>query len=52
MTGPSDSVIAGLDPAISIPHQIANDAIPVSNDPMETAGAYPHMAVLALAIIR
>ena len=31
--------MAGLDPAISHPHQIANDAIPVSNHPMEMTGS-------------
>ena len=31
-------VMAGLDPAIGHPHQCANDAIPVSNYPMEIAG--------------
>ena len=31
-------VMAGLDPAISYPHRIANDAIPVSNHPMVMAG--------------
>jgi len=31
--------MAGLDPAIGYPHQIANDAIPVSNHPMEMAGS-------------
>ena len=30
--------MAGLDPAIGYPHQFANDAIPVSNHPMEMAG--------------
>jgi len=33
--------MAGLDPAIGYPHQIANDAIPVSNHPMEMAGVEP-----------
>ncbi len=28
----------GLDPAIGYPYQIANDAIPVSNHPMEMTG--------------
>jgi hypothetical protein len=28
-------VMAGLEPAITNPHQFANDAIPVSNHPME-----------------
>jgi hypothetical protein len=27
--------MAGLDPAIGYPHQLANDAIPVTNHPME-----------------
>src|ERR1700722_13683417 len=31
--------LVGLDPAIGYPHQIANDAIPVSNHPMEMAGS-------------
>jgi hypothetical protein len=31
-------VMAGLDPAIGYPRQFANDAIPVSNHPMEMAG--------------
>ena len=34
----SPPVMAGLDPAISYPHQIANDAIPGSNHPMVMAG--------------
>ncbi len=34
-------VMAGLDPAIGYPHQIANDAIPVSNHPMEMTGSSP-----------
>jgi hypothetical protein len=38
-----DTVMAGLDPAIGYPHQIANDAIPVSNHPMEMAGSSPAM---------
>jgi hypothetical protein len=29
----------GLDPAIGYPHQIANDAISVSNHPMQMAGS-------------
>ena len=33
--------MAGLDPAIGYLHQFANDAIPVSNHPMEMAGASP-----------
>jgi hypothetical protein len=36
----------GLDPAIGYPHQIANDAIPVSNRPMEVAGSSPAMTWL------
>ena len=32
-TGPSALVMVGLDPAISHPHQFANDAIPVRNHP-------------------
>jgi hypothetical protein len=32
-------VMAGLDPAISYPHQIANDAVPVSDHPMEMTGS-------------
>jgi hypothetical protein len=31
-------VMVGLDPAIGYPHQCPNDAIPVSNHPMEMAG--------------
>ena len=38
--------MAGLDPAIGYPHQIANDAIPVSNHPMEMAGSSPAMTWL------
>ena len=38
--------MAGLDPAIGYPHQIANDAIPVSNHPMEMAGSSPAMTSL------
>ena len=30
--------MAGLDPAITRPQQYANDAIPVSNQPMAMAG--------------
>ncbi len=33
----------GLDPAIGYPSQIANDAIPVSNHPMEMSGSSPVM---------
>ena len=33
----------GLDPAIGYPHQIANDAIPVSNHPMTMTGSSPVM---------
>jgi hypothetical protein len=33
----------GLDPAIGYPGQIANDAIPVSNHPMEMTGSSPLM---------
>src|SRR5580704_12486693 len=33
--------MAGLDPAIGYPHQIANAAIPVSNHPMQMAGSSP-----------
>ena len=29
--------MAGLDPAIGYPHQFANDAIPLSNHPMQMA---------------
>ena len=36
-------VMDGLDPAIGYPHQIANDAIPVSNHPMEMIGLSPVM---------
>ena len=38
--------MAGLDPAIAYPHQIANDAIAVSNHPMEMAGSSPTMTWL------
>ena len=38
--------MAGLDPAIGYPHQFANDAIPVSNHPMEMAGSSPAMTWL------
>src|SRR5580704_1527415 len=38
--------MAGLDPAIGYPHQFANDAIPVSNHPMEMAGSNPAMTWL------
>ena len=31
-------VMAGLDPAISYPHQFTNDAIPVGNHPMKMTG--------------
>ena len=37
-------VMAGLDPVIGYPHQIANDAIPVSNHPMEMTGSSPVMS--------
>ena len=33
--------MAGLDPAIGYPHQIANDAIPVSNHPMDDGRVEP-----------
>ena len=33
----------GLDPAIGYPGQIANDAIPVSNHPMQMTGSSPVM---------
>jgi hypothetical protein len=36
----------GLDPAIGHPHQIANDAIPVSNHPMKMTGSSPVMTGL------
>jgi Transglycosylase SLT domain len=35
---PTSLVMAGPGPAIDYPHQFANDAIPVSNHPMEMAG--------------
>ena len=38
--------VLGLDPAIGYPHQFANDAIPVSNHPMEMAGPTPAMTWL------
>jgi hypothetical protein len=36
----------GLDPAIGYPHQIANDAISVSNHPMQMTGSSPVMTGL------
>ena len=39
-------VMAGLDPAIGYPQQIANDAIPVSNHPMTMTGSSPVMTGL------
>ena len=46
-------VMAGLDPAIGYPHQIANDAIPVSNHPMEMAGSSPAMTLVGpLRVVR
>ena len=36
----------GLDPAISYPHQFANDAIPVSNHPLEMTGSSHVMTAL------
>jgi hypothetical protein len=39
-------VMAGLDPAIGYPHQFANDAIPVSNHPIEMTGSSPVMTGL------
>jgi hypothetical protein len=38
--------MAGLDPAIGYPQQIANDAIPVSNHPMTMTGSSPAMTGL------
>ncbi len=42
--------VLGLDPrinpAIGHPHQIANDAIPVSNHPMKMTGSSPVMTAL------
>ena len=38
--------MVGLDPAIGYPHQFANDAIPVSNHPMEMTGSSPVMTGL------
>ena len=38
--------MAGLDPAIGYPQQIANDAIPVSNHPMTMTGSSPVMTGL------
>ena len=35
--------MAGLDPAIGYPYQIANDAIPVSSHSMEMTGSSPVM---------
>src|SRR5580698_4885805 len=43
-------VLAGLDPAIGYPHQIANDTIPVSNHPMEMAGSSAATTWLGLRI--
>ena len=42
--------MAGLDPAIGYPHQIANDAIPVSNHPMEMTGSSPVMTMLGRCV--
>ena len=42
----------GLDPAISHPHQIPNDTIPVSNHPTEMAGSSLAMSVLAARAVR
>ena len=39
--------MVGLDPAIGHPHQIANDAIPVSNHPMKMTGSGPMCANIA-----
>jgi hypothetical protein len=36
----------GLDPATGRPHQITNDAIPVSNHPMTMTGSNPVMTGL------
>ena len=41
--------LMGLDPAIGYPHQIANDAIPVSNHPMGMTGSSPVMTGLIVA---
>ena len=38
--------MVGLDPANDYPHQIANDAIPVSNHPMKMIGSGPVMTGL------
>jgi hypothetical protein len=38
--------LVGLDPAISHPHQIANDAIRVSNHPMKMTGTGPSALVM------
>ena len=47
---PHVMAVLGLDPrinpAIGYPHQIANDAIAVSNHPMEIAGSSPEMTWL------
>ena len=43
-------VMAGLDPAIGYPHQIANYAIPVSNHPMQMVGSNP--AITCLRAVR
>ncbi len=42
----------GLDPAISYPHQCTNDAVPVSDYPMQMAGSSPAMTALAVRAVR
>jgi hypothetical protein len=45
--------MAGLDPAIGYPHQIANDAIPVSNHPMDDGRVEPSDDVVGpLRVVR
>ena len=43
--------MAGLDPAIGNPHQFANDAIQVSNHPMQMAGSSPAMTWLIRCLL-
>jgi hypothetical protein len=44
--------MAGLGPAISYPHQVANDEIPVSNHPMEIAVQPNHDGIGTLRAVR
>ena len=43
--GRAPRVMAGLDPAIGYPHQFANDAIPITNHPMQMARPSPATCV-------